>query len=322
VSASSSTDPHHVVSDPSTGRPDIGPPDSTPLAAAAGNEPGEMLPVDGLPPGWVSSVHRFEVDRMTRAYLMVRPDAVTATKLPVVLVLHGRNETPRTIEEISQAPQVTGPAILVFPAGYGRSWDAGGCCGLAHTSHVDDVAFLTDTIHRVIAAEKDAAANRVYLLGFSNGGRMAYRMACADPGLLAGVGAVEAVPVDTCQTVTPLPIMVVAYSNDPLLTIFNGERRKTMQGYLEPTVESTVEAWRNLDGCTTAGDRAVTGSATVDTWTRCVGAGRVAFALYRGGSHRWPQATAATAATPGTPSAGNLIWAWLQRNIVVTDPVT
>ena len=317
--ASSSADPHRLARGGSAHHPGAGfPPDATPGAAAAGTEPGEMGPLADLPPGWAASVHHFNVGAVTRSYLMVRPSSPGPGRLPVVVILHGRNETPAIIEHATRAPSMTGHAILVFPAGYGRSWDAGGCCGIAHTRDVNDVTFLTDVVHRVLASQHDAAADKVYMVGFSNGGRMAYTVACSDPGLLAGIVAVEAVPVDHCAATAPLPVMIVASTRDPLLTIYNGFTLKTMGGYLEPTVESTVARWRHIDGCSAAGTEAVTGLATVDTWTHCVGAGRVAYALYKGGAHAWPNGAPATAARAGTPSAGVLLWGWLQRGVVIS----
>lgn len=312
----SAADPHRLVRPPGhTFDPAALPPDSTPLAAAAGTEPDSMAPLAGVPAGWASSVHRFRVGSMTRSYLMLRPKAASPTPLPVVVVLHGRNLTPASIERLTRMPQTTGAAIEVYPAGYGRSWNAGGCCGVAHQAGVNDVTFLTDVVHQVLSSQHDAAAGRVYLVGYSNGGRMAYRMACAAPGMWAGIAAVEAVPVAECPSVPPVPIIVVASSHDPLLTINDGQPRKAMQGYLQPTVQTTVDQWRHLDGCTPAGGAQVTGTAAVDTWSHCQGAGRVAYALYHGGSHAWP---GGTTGAPRTPSAEDLLWSWLQHGTVVT----
>lgn len=312
----SAADPHRLVRPPSHAfDPAALPPDSTPLAAAAGTEPDSMAPLAGVPAGWTSSVHRFRVGAMTRSYLMLRPRATSPTPLPVVVVLHGRNLTPASIERLTQMPRTTGAAIEVYPAGYGRSWNAGGCCGVAHQASVDDVTFLSDVVHQVLSSQHDAAAGRVYLVGYSNGGRMAYRMACASPGMWAGVAAVEAVPVADCPSVPPVPIIVVASSHDPLLTINDGQPRKMMQGYLQSTVQTTVDQWRQLDGCSAAGGAEVTGTATVDTWSHCHGAGRVAYALYQGGSHAWPGGTTGAA---HTPSAEDLLWSWLQHGTVVT----
>ncbi|MGH3848839.1 MAG: alpha/beta hydrolase family esterase, partial [Pseudonocardiaceae bacterium] len=272
-------------------------------------------PLSGVPAGWVSSVHRFNMGSMTRSYLMIRPKSQSPTPLPVVVVLHGRYLTPAGIERLSDMPATTGPAIEVYPAGYGRSWNAGGCCGVAQRAGIDDVAFLDRTVSLVLSSQHDAAANAVYLIGYSNGGRMAYRMACAHPGAWAGVAAVEAVPVDPCDAAVGVPIIVIASSHDPLLTIDTGRPQKVMAGSIEPTVQTTVEDWRHLDGCGPEGAESVVGVATVETWSSCRGAGRVAFALYSGGSHAWPTGVEGRA---GTPSAGDLLWGWLHDRSIVT----
>lgn len=311
-STGSVSDPHQLL-DPATARALPAVVDSTPLAAAAGTEPGSMAPLAGIPAGWVSSVHRLQVGTLTRSYLMLRP-AAQAGPLPVVMVLHGRQLTPAGIERLSRMPATTGPAILVYPAGYGRSWNAGGCCGSAHLAGIDDVRFLLQVVHQVQASQHDAAA-KVYVVGYSNGGRMAYRLTCAAPGAFAGVAAVEAVPVDACPRTSAVPIMIVASVHDPLLTIADGHPRKVMQGYVQPTVQTTVDTWRRLDGCTGTKSTAAVGLVSVTTWTSCAGTGRVAYALYSGGTHAWP---GGTEGTRGTPSAEDLLWGWLQRGTIIS----
>jgi polyhydroxybutyrate depolymerase len=258
-----------------------------------------------LPAGWVATNHTIRVEGRNRGYLLVRPAAVAGDALPVVVVLHGRGMTPACIERVTRLARVTGPAILVFPAGYGRSWNAGACCGAAHHDGVNDVAFLAAVARQVIADQPDAAAHRVYLVGYSNGGRLAYRVACVDPGTFAGVAAVEAVPVAACAHTDPVPIMMmVASREDPLLTIPQGAPPKVINGYVEPTVAATVETWRKLDGCPAPPTTFSRGDATVTTWLDCRGAARVGFVLYPGGSHAWPEAG------PGRPSAQSLVWAF------------
>lgn len=203
---------------------------------------------------------------------------------------------------------VIGDAILVYPAGVGLSWNAGSCCGVAHARGVDDVAFLDTLIHHVLATEPGASAREVYLMGFSNGGRMVYRMACQSPNLVAGFAAVEAVPVYTCSRLDPAPIVVIAQSGDPLLAIGPAGPPKTVQGEVEPTVDATVARWRALEGCSADGSFASLGSARVAIYDHGRGAGRLEYVLYAGGRHDWPTGDAST------PSAGALIWAFLHRD--------
>jgi polyhydroxybutyrate depolymerase len=243
-----------------------------------------------------------------RSYLLVRPasGAVVGGSLPVVMALPGRGMTPALIEGVSHFVEVTGPAILVFPAGYQRSWNAGACCGAAQRAGVNDVGFLMAVADQVVVSQPGAAPDKVYVVGYSNGGRLAYRMACVDPGAFAGVAAVEAVPVAPCARTAPVPIMLVASQGDPLLTIPTGAPPKVINGYVEPTVDATVQTWRRLDGCAASHTSSALGRATVTSWANCRGKGRVALVLYPGGSHAWPEAGA------GRPSAGALVWAFFR----------
>lgn len=254
----------------------------------------DSFTLTGVPAGWAVSTTDLVSGGLSRSYLMIRPPAHSGVSLPVVMVLHGRGLTPASMERISQLLPVVGRAITVFPAGWQRSWNAGGCCGLAHAQGVADTVFLSSVVHQVLATQHDASARQVYLVGYSNGGRMAMRMACADPGMFAGLAAVEAVPVAPCASTIPLPVVMVASTGDPLLTIATNGPSKTMQGYLEPTVGETVDAWRQLDGCSAPSSSKLTGVVTSTAWTHCEGKGSVQYDLYQGGSHRWPVGGRAT----------------------------
>lgn len=283
-----------------------------------GARPSVVSPLDPIgsgslthvPRGWLVSEHRLASGGRTRSYLMVRPPMSTPGVLPVIMVLHGRFMTPADIERITRLIPLAGPAVYVYPAGYGRSWNAGGCCGIAHAAKVNDVAFLGQVLHQVLATQHAAAPRRVYLMGFSNGGRMAYRMACQDPGVFAGVAAVEAVPVFRCQTLAPVPLVVVAQTGDPLLTVAGHGAPKTMDGYLEPTVGATVAAWRTMDACRSGAVIRHVGLATVTRYQGCLGQGRVEYDLYRGTRHAWPSGNRAT------PSASQFIWSYLSHDVL------
>ncbi len=258
-----------------------------------------------IPTGWKASSHNLVSGGLGRSYLMIRPPVQRGASLPVVMVLHGRNLAPAAMERISHLLPVVGRAITVFPAGWNRSWNAGGCCGVAHSEGVDDTVFLTSVVHQILATQPDASSRHVYLVGYSNGGRMAMRMACADPGLFAGLAAVEAVPAAPCANTVPLPTVLVDSTADPLLTIATAGPKKTMQGYLEPTVGQTVDAWRQLNGCSLAASSQPSGLVITTAWSNCQGRGKVQYDLYQGGSHRWPVGGGAT------PSAQRLIAGFL-----------
>ena len=264
-----------------------------------GRSPSVDVP---LPPGWTSTVRYVQSGSLLRDYVLVRPVGSATGPLPVLVVLHGRGMTPAGIARISNFPSVVGRAVVVYPAGYGWSWNAGGCCGSAHTAGIGDVSFLTAVVHDVVAMVPGTSDRAVYLVGFSNGGRMAYRMACADPALFAGVAAVEAVPVRPCDQSHPVSLAIVAYRNDPLLSISGTQPVRVVKGMVEPRVEEVVGRWLQNDGCTGNPSVRQLGTATVSTWSACRDGTRVQFDLYAGGSHHWPTGASTT------PSASEVIW--------------
>jgi polyhydroxybutyrate depolymerase len=267
--------------------------------------PSPALGLFGVP-GWTATSHVLAVGPMRRSYLVARPLRATTAPLPVLVLLHGRGMAPAVIAKRS-GMLGDRPAIVVLPAGYGRSWNAGACCAAAHAKAVDDVTFLSRLVAQVLRSEPDADRRAVYLAGLSNGGRMAYRMACQRPDLFAAVAAVEAVSVYPCSAVgVPVPLLIVASTKDPLLRIDSEAPPKRMEGYLEPSVRGVVRSWSGVDGCSAAPTTIQVGALTQSRWTGCRGGVGVGLDLYRGGGHVWPQGSA------DTPSAASQLWAFFQ----------
>lgn len=118
----------------------------------------------------------------------------------VVLALHGYTAGPeqlrRDLDADDWAQELD--ATVVYPTGLGRrtSWNAGGCCGSAARSGVDDVGFLARTLTRLRAE----GASQVAVVGYSNGGMLAYRLACERPELVDAVAVVNAtITTSTCD---------------------------------------------------------------------------------------------------------------------------
>jgi polyhydroxybutyrate depolymerase len=236
-----------------------------------------------------------------RTAIVLTPAA--ARPVPLVVVLHGRDTTPT--QELVRTGladlAANGQAVLAYPAGVGRSWNAGtGCCATAAKLHVDDVAFLRRLIGAVEAhAPVDPA--RVYLIGYSNGGRLALTAACALPGAFAGVATYgTAQPARCPANLPPLPVFIGYGSLDP----------HAAPGHVPDggtTGPVTAAGWRSVDGCT--GSPAITsaGPATVREWTSCRGGGRVALVRWDELTHRWPGA----GVVPADATGRALMWRFL-----------
>lgn len=255
-------------------------------------------------PRWVRSTVSITVAGLARSYLVVRPAGSATDSLPVLMELHGCCTTPRVELERSGYLDVTGPAILVYPAGYQQHWNAGACCG---TAKADDVAFLTAVVKQVLADQPGADPGRVFLAGYSNGGRMAYRMACEQPGLFAAVAVFGAVNAKACPAAAPMSLLVAAGTADPDVAVTALDARHKAHGYLEPTVEEQTEQYRQANGCRAGPVTTTAGTLTSRTWTGCGSGDLVQLSLYVGGTHAWPAATGAT------PGMAQVSWAFFRR---------
>jgi polyhydroxybutyrate depolymerase len=277
----------------------VTPPTTSPGSAPLG------APSRGI--DWVTTEVRLTYGGLQRYYLVTQPADRTSGHLPVVVALHGRSVTPQFEETRMDFQEVASPGILVYPAGYGESWNAGLCCSVAYTDDVDDVGFLTTVIHQVLRSEADADPERVYLAGYSNGGRMALTLACREPELFAGVAVYAATSSDPCADVRPASLLVMASTGDTSVTIGPGPSRQTLGTFVQPTVTGQAATYRTADGCTTMSSTSTAGSLSETTWSACTTGRQVGLDLYQGGSHAWPAGDATT------PSGQAVMWAWFQH---------
>src|SRR5262249_49316258 len=118
----------------------------------------------------------------TRTYRIYVPVRV-ARPAPVVLVLHGGGGSGSgqelvTLGGFNRIADREG-IIVLYPDGVGRSWNDGrsDVRARAFQEQIDDVGFLEALLERVAAAHP-IDRRRVFATGMSNGGFMAFRLAC------------------------------------------------------------------------------------------------------------------------------------------------
>ena len=66
---------------------------------------------------------------------------------------------------------------VAYLDGVDEAWDAGSCCGAASADHIDDVDYVR-AVTATVEEQHPIARNDVYAVGFSNGGMLAWRLAC------------------------------------------------------------------------------------------------------------------------------------------------
>jgi polyhydroxybutyrate depolymerase len=246
-----------------------------------------------------------------RSYLVVAP-ADQHTALPLLVILHGRSVTVQEEEIRTDFVFLAqeGKAVLVYPVGYRQSWNAdGGCCGDAATAHIDDSAFLA-AVRGDVANHFPINRSRIYLVGYSNGARMAFTEVCAHPSLFAAFAVYGAVPTETCEdTSIAVPAWISAGTADPELATTNPAQTTTQ------VIESVVAGWRARDGCEETSATTPITPAQLTVWAHCRNGSAVESVLYLGVNHSWPRGTQAdlpsNTAVGTSAGAATLMWAFL-----------
>ncbi len=259
------------------------------------------------PSGPVTEVHTVTIDGIRRTYRSIVPTQPTGG-LPLLIVLHGRGQSEAAVLsqtgffQLAQQRQ----AVLVLPDGEQRSWNAGhGCCGFAGSHQTPDVPFVaaivTDAVRRW-----PIDAGRVYVVGYSNGGKLAYSTVCAYPTLFAAVATYGAVPLSPCQPGTAAVSSLLAAGTADQVLPFHGKPG----GHPPlPAVPQAVAGLRAQDGCSGTALTGRDGSAMVQRWVGCAGGTDVESVVYPGLGHAWPARTSG-----GSPAVAALMWAFLSRH--------
>jgi polyhydroxybutyrate depolymerase len=232
------------------------------------------------------------VDGGARSYdVYVGQNVKPGTAVPLLVNMHGLTNTPAIQAQFSQMNPVADANgfVVVYPAGLGASFNAGACCGTSSATGVDDVGFV-----RAIVADAEAKIcidpKRVYETGFSNGGMMAYELACNAADLFAAVAPTEGENVtDTpCNPSRPVPLAAFQYLADPVVTA--------------AAAQQSVEAWATTDGCTDPSPTTATVSGfSCDEWSACGAGTNVWYCTMPGGTHYPPVGSAP------------VIWSFLSR---------
>jgi polyhydroxybutyrate depolymerase len=224
-----------------------------------------------------------------RAYRVFAPPSLDRSRPPpLVLVLGGYGNTAESMVETTQFDRqaIEGGFVVVYPEGLGLTWNAGYCCGSAARDGVDDVAFLTAVMDQV-QADHGTDRARVFVAGVSNGGMMAYRLACRAADRVAGIGSMAgAMILDDCEPGRPVAVIEIHGTADPLVPYEGGP---TVGGATRPSPSSRAVAqrWAELDRCPEAPATTAKPPVTTSTWSGCAPGSAVRLVTVDGGGHTW-----------------------------------
>lgn len=179
---------------------------------------------------------------------------------PLVLVLHGMTMTGRIMAYVT-APDLrprakAAQAILVFPTALRGSWNDRMGDGPPDGEAADDAGFLVTLVDHFVR-NFNADPDRVSVIGLSQGGTMALRLACDYGDRLAGVAALLAsvggqLARESANT-RPLPVLLLNGTRDPVVRWEGGPvggGTNSSSPVLLPA-EQSVAYWTNRNRVTT-----------------------------------------------------------------------
>ncbi|MHA3701301.1 alpha/beta hydrolase family esterase [Jatrophihabitans sp. YIM 134969] len=254
-----------------------------------------------VPAGVAVSVGRLDQDGVPRTYLILAPTTVEPST-PLIIGLHGRNATPgeESLRDGLIPYVASGDAVLVYPVGYEQAWNNDdGCCGLAVAKGLDDVAFVGMVDDAV--RDQFGLTGPNYLLGYSNGGRLAYAIACRDTARYAAIATIGATPTtpECPDADVPVPLFAGVFGDDTELpTHEDPQPVATVLADLEQT-------WTARNQCVGSPSVARAGETTVRTWTSCTAGTVLETAVWARGGHIWPEARYV-----GRPDGADLVWSF------------
>jgi polyhydroxybutyrate depolymerase len=205
---------------------------------------------------------------------------------PLLLAFHSRTSTGKAILESSQILSWAASMNIIVVAVNGAvlddysSWNAGSCCTNATTYKENDV-LLTSTIIDYLKTQTTIDASRVWAMGHSNGGMMAYRLACDLSEQITAVAVVTGALVDdTCNPSKPVPLIHLHGDLDPTVPYQGGGKFET------PNIYYSTLDYSKANTCDGSPAENLTSTKQQYIWN-CKNGSQVQLVNYLENSHQW-----------------------------------
>ncbi len=267
------------------------------------------------------------IDGYTRTYVLALPPNYYDTPekdFPLVIGMHGTGGSASQFESDYRFEDFANESkfIAVYPEGVQssgflglRTWNAGTCCDYALDHQIDDIKFIRELIDEVVS-RYNVNPKRVYATGMSNGGMMAYRLACELPEKIAAIATVSCSMVvsEPCNPSRAVPILHIHSILDTKIPYQGGIG---IGGYHFPPIDSVLTSWAIENSCETPSQIIINNDKySFKKWSACEGNTAIEYYLTQDGGHAWPGGlkSRAKADTPSVAiDANELLWEFFQR---------
>lgn len=237
----------------------------------------------------------FDFEGKTRYYMVFLPNNYTgANNYPLVIYLHSYGGGAQAEMNYTQLNQVgdTYDFMIVYPNAR-PNWNSGiGDNPSWETPEINDVGFinaLIDALNNSYSIDLE----RIYATGYSNGGFMAYKLACQLSHRIAAVASVGGVMSTTtlsaCNPLRTMPVLQIHGTKDEWVSMDGATGWQS--------VEETLSYWTDFNNCeqtdtTLLPDLDQTDDSTVEKIINknCTNNSNVIYYKVIDGGHTWPGA--------------------------------
>jgi polyhydroxybutyrate depolymerase len=258
-----------------------------------------VTPLLGLAQAAVAATYHNEavqIQGRQRTFLLFAPQSSPRKdRLPILIVLHGGlGNGSRVAQQTGLANYVDSVGMLaIFPDAGDEQWNDG---RETTDNGLDDVAFLRAVISEA-AQNWGGDPSHVFVVGVSNGGMMAQRIACEAADVVTAVGAVVANMPEhlaaSCRPFRPIPVVLISGTADRFMPWDGGVVASSpILGGAGGTVLSALETfnlWSKFDGCRRPEVSDLAGIPVKRHFTAgCQSGTQVVLYEIDGGGHGWP----------------------------------
>ena len=269
-------------------------------------------------------------DRKRHHYVHVPPKYDPKQPAAVVVALHGAMMDAKLMERFTGLSETADKYnfVVVYPNGTGtglggfiQTWNA----GLRNKNNkTDDVKYIGKVLDDVEGALK-VNKKRVYVIGLSNGGMMAYRLASAMSDRIAAVASVAGtMPLEKYEPKRPVPIVHFHGTKDELVPFKGPGEKKELAEFLNVrSVDDTVMACVKANGCSEKPTETEIPmkedkiKVIRKTYGKCKDDSEVVLYVVENGGHTWPGMTLSPpflGLSTNNISANEIMWEFFQKH--------
>lgn len=241
-----------------------------------------------------------EIEGRQRTYLLNLPPSYYSGQenFALVIAMHGTGGDAYQFENDYKFTQMANNEqfVVVYPEGVRssgplrlRTWNAGYCCDYAADNNIADVEFISRLLDELLE-NYNIDPKRVYATGMSNGGMMAYRLACEMPERITAIATVSCTMVtgQGISPIQPVPLLHLHSKQDTKVPYQGGVG---LGDYYFPPLDSVLNVWAEVNGCTSGPEIILEDDEyKLTRWTSCNNSAVIEYYLTKDGGHAWPGA--------------------------------